>query len=60
MLALGGGSGRHYLVLCAEAARAEVEPFRFAFYNESGGMDVGNPGAVGTPLGMAHVMTESD
>jgi len=52
------GLGFSGLVLRAQAAGAEVEVPGFAVDVDGGGVDIGDPAAVGMALGMADVLTE--
>jgi len=45
-------------MLGAQAPGAKVQPFRLTVYNNSGGVDVGYPAAVGMAFGMANIMTK--
>jgi hypothetical protein len=51
-----GGFG--YLMLGAQAAGAEVEPFRLTVNGEGDGVNIGGPLSVGAALGVTYVMTE--
>jgi len=52
------GLGFSGLVLRAQTAGAEVEVPGLAFDIDGGGVDIGNPAAVGMALGVADVLTE--
>jgi len=42
----------------AQATRAETEAYFLAVTWDFGRLDVGHPAMIGTPLGVAHVMTK--
>jgi hypothetical protein len=45
-------------VLGAQAARAEVHPFRLAVNGYGHGVNVGRPAPIGVALGVAYIMAE--
>jgi hypothetical protein len=45
-------------VLGAQAAGAEVHPFRLALYGDGDGVDIGRPAPIGVALGVAYIMAE--
>ena len=54
---MGLGWSNHFM-LGAQAPGTQVETLELTVYRRCGRVYVGYPAAVGTPFGMAHIMTE--